>query len=414
MLRKGFLKPKISISKLGKGQFWTGIIIGVVISFILNYFLNYSREALRLFTFLADPYILTEKEFRIYDIFFTCFSTSIGFGFTIIYWLRGRNVNIKKNYLKTFTITNSLIVTFISLMAVSRIGSILPITLYGFHGYDNHLDILKDFWLLLVLIPLYIFFTNWNSIKLIFRTKNWVLISILFYCLTVFYLYKTTTVNREILNKGYYTHNKERFEYIDREIKKAKSLDIYFSDTTKQILQKRYAERTTNLVQKTKKAFKKGSIVSLDTLLLQKIIIHNMNDEGFGWYRYRRDDKDKNWPYPLPEEVYYQILKHDIDSPEIKVLFGILNEQTSLFTAKVINWGNWDSYSVYEREKSMFKKRLFFSTQTIQGRLIQVIKELKTNKEYEKYYYLIPEFEFQNDDGNQDYFELELTGANNG
>ena len=100
MLRKGFLKPEISISTLGKKQFWTGIIIGVAISFILNYFLNYSRESLRLFTFFGDPYILSEKEFRIYDIFFTCFSTSIGFGFTIIYWLRGKNVNIKKNYLK--------------------------------------------------------------------------------------------------------------------------------------------------------------------------------------------------------------------------------------------------------------------------------------------------------------------------
>jgi hypothetical protein len=413
MLRKGFLKPEISISTLGKSQFWTGIIIGVGISFILNYFLNYSREALRLFTFFGDPYILSEKEFRIYDIFFTCFSTSIGFGFTIIYWLRGKNVNIKKNYLRTYTITNSVIIIFISLMAVSRVGSILPIILYSFHGYDNHLDILNDFWLLFVLIPIYIFFTNWNSIRLLFRTKNWILISMLFYGLTSFYLYKTTTVDREKLNKGYYTHNKERFEYIDKEIKNARSLGVYFSDTTKLILQKRYAERTTDLVQKTKKAFKSDSVVSLDTLLLQKIIIHNMNDEGYSWRMYRKNKIEENWSYPMPEEIYNQILKRNIDDPEMKILFGILFEQISLFTAKEINWNNSDSFSIYEREKSMYKRDLLFFTQTIQSRLIQVIQILKSNERYEQYHHIIPEFEFQNDrNGNQKHYELKLTGAN--
>ena len=95
MLKKGILKPEISIDELGKRQFWTGVIIGLGISFSLCYLINYSREALRSITFFRDPIILTNKDFRLYDLFFATFSTSIGFGFTIIYWLKGRNHNIK-------------------------------------------------------------------------------------------------------------------------------------------------------------------------------------------------------------------------------------------------------------------------------------------------------------------------------
>ena len=66
MLTKGFLKPELSIEILGKRQFLTGIILGILMAFILSYLFNYSRESLRMLTFMADPYILTEKEFRLY------------------------------------------------------------------------------------------------------------------------------------------------------------------------------------------------------------------------------------------------------------------------------------------------------------------------------------------------------------
>lgn len=98
MLTKGFLKPQLSIEKLGKRRFRSGVILGVLFAFVLSYLLNYSRESLRMITFMGDPFILTEKEFRLYDLFFAAFSTSLGFGVTIIWWLRGRNKNIRKSF----------------------------------------------------------------------------------------------------------------------------------------------------------------------------------------------------------------------------------------------------------------------------------------------------------------------------
>ena len=411
MLKKGFIKPEISIDNLGKRQFWTGIIIGFGVSFILSYFFNYSREALRSITFMGDLFILSEKEFRLYDLFFAAFSTSLGFGFTIIYWLRGRNPNIKKRYLQTFAIANAWFITFVALMIVARFGSILPIIVYHIHGYDNHLDFLQEFWLLLILIPIYVFFAQWNTMRLIFKTKNWVLISIIFYCVTTFYLYKTTSADRKILNQKYYSQNQERFDFINKEFEMAKKQGLFFSDSINQILQKRYAERTSNLVLALKNAFNNNKAVSLDTLILEKIVIHNLNRHGLYFYR-RFDDRDKNWSYALPEEVYCQIKKHDINDIETQVLFEILNEQASIFASPEIDWRKWDNYTHYEREKSIFNRNLFYSTETIQSRLIQVLNLLKSEKEYEKYHHLLPDLKFENDRGRQKQIEIEITCAN--
>lgn len=406
MLTKGFLKPEISIDKLGKRQFWTGTIIGILIAFVLSYFFNYSRESLRMITFLADPYILTEKEFKLYDLFFASFATSLGFGFSIVYWLRGSNKNIKKRYLKTFAISNAWLITFVALMLVARFGSILPIIVYGLHGYDGHLDLLNDFWLMFVIIPIYVFFAHWNTIRMIFRTRYWVLLSVVFYILTTFYLYKTTYADRDVLNQSYYSQNKQRFDYIDSELDKAKKLGVFFSDTTKQILRKKYAERTTDLVLNLKHAFQTEKAVPLDTLILEKIVIHNMNRHGLYFYG-RHQDRDKNWSYALPENIYYQILKYDINSVETEILFEILFEQISLFTAPQINWDEWEKYTDYEREKSYFRRNLMYSTETIQSRLIQVVDKLKSDKRYEKHHHLLIDIEFDNDRGRQKYYLID-------
>lgn len=388
MLTKGFLKPELSIDKLGKRQFWSGIVIGVLMAFVLSYFFNYSRESLRMITFMADPYILSEKEFRLYDLFFAFFATSLGFGFTIIYWSRGRNKNIRKRYLQTFTTSNAWLITFVALMLVARFGSILPLIAYGLHGYDGHLDLLNDYGVMFVLIPIYVFFAHWNTIRMIFRTRYWILLSIVFYILTAFYLYKTTDADREILNQSYYSQNKQRFDYIDSEFDKAKKMGVFFSDTTKQILRKKYAERTTELVLSLKYAFQSEKVVPLDTLILEKIAIHNMNKHSL-YFDVRNQHRDRNWPYALPEDVYKQILKHDIDSKETTLLFEILSEQISLFTAPPIEADEMKQYTDYEREKSRFMRNLMYNAETIQGRLIQVVDTLKADEKYEKFHHFL-------------------------
>jgi hypothetical protein len=410
MIEKGFLKPSLTISNIGKKQFWIGLIIGLFFAFLINHFFILSREALRSITFVRDPYILSNKEFRFYDLFFAAFSSSLGFGLTIICWLFTPNRNIKRNYLKIYIVASSFFVTILSLAIVSRFGSVLTLILYGLPGYDNHLNILKDFWLLLFLIPIYVFFANWNSIRLLFKTNNWVLISVVLFQLNTIFLFKTTFVDRDKLNQNYYSKNRVRFEYIEKEIILAKDFGVHITDSTKLILQKKYAERTTNLVSQLKEAFKKGKTVSLDTLILEAIVIHNLNHHKIIWQR-PIDDKERNWSYALPEEIYLQILKHDINSPATKILFEILSEQISIFTAEEIDWRNIQDYSSDERERYYYKRNMLRNTMTIQSRLKQVVDKLRSDNRYKNYYYLIPDFKF-NETRGQKYFKIEITGVN--
>jgi len=278
MLKNGFLKPDLTINKIGKRQFWFGVVLGLFSAFLINLLFLYSREALRLTTFTGDAYILSFSEFKLYDLFFATLSSSLGFGFAVICWFFVSNKNKGKKYLTTFVASTSFFITFFALAIVTRFGSVLSLVVYNLYGYDNHLDILKDFWLLLILIPIYIFFANWNSVRLQFKTKKWVLVSTIAVLLNTMFLFRTTHFDRDKINQIHYSRNKDRFEFIDNEIDKAKQIGVNISDSTKLILQKRYAERTTNLVSQLKESFKTKGSVDLKTLILEKIVIHNRNE----------------------------------------------------------------------------------------------------------------------------------------
>lgn len=406
MLKKGFLKPDLTINKIGKRQFWVGSGLGLFSAFLINLLFLYSREALRLTTFTGDAYILSYKEFKLYDLFFAALSSSLGFGLAVICWFYVSNKNKGKKYLTTFVASTSFFITFFALAIVARFGSVLSLVVYNLHGYDNHLDILKDFWLLLILIPIYILFANWNSVRLLFKTKNWVLVSIIAFLLNTMFLFKTTHFDRDQINQIHYSRNKDRFEFIDNEINKAKQIGVNISDSTKLILQKRYAERTTNLVSQLKEAFKTKGSVDLKTLILEKIIIHNRNEQAMSWHR-PIDSTEQNWSYAMPEDIYFQILKHDVKSPETRLLFEILSEQISIFTTKDIDWMESEKYSNFEKEKYYFKRSILRKTKTIQSRLKQVVEILNSNDKYKGYHYLIPDFEFNAARG-QKIYEIQI------
>ncbi len=406
MLEKGFLKPEISVSNLGKKQFWTGIAVGIATAFVLSYFFNYAREASRFITFFRDPFILTEKEFRIYDLFFATLSTSLGFGFTITYWLQGRNPRVKKRYLKTFTISNAWLVTFVAIMLVSRFGSLLPILVYGTFGYNNEIDILHGYWLLLVLIPIYIFLIHWNTIRLIFRIRYWMAFATLFYCLVALYLYKTTTADRSVLNKYYYQRNKQYIDFIDNEFSDARVHKVFFSDTTKQMLLKHYSSKTVNTLLNIKQAFGSGRTISLDTLILEKIFIHNMNRQFIYYGRFQ--NRDKNWSYALPEDIYHQILKHEVNSVETKELFEMLHLQVLLFTTPRFDWDKFEHYTPFEQEREAFSRNVYHNTETIQSRLVQVVNKLREEPKYKEYRHLLPKMEYDNAEGHQRFQKLNL------
>ena len=407
MLQKGFLKPELSVSNIGKWSFWLGISLGLYVSLVLNLLFGFSRESFRVITFLNDPLILTPEEFQAYDLFFALFSTSLGFGVTIIYWLIGRKNIIRKKYLKIFSISNTAFICIAAFAIVARFGSKLAIVPYGLRGYDNELNLLQDHKLLLILIPIYIFLANWMSIRLIFKTQSWIILSFLVCLIISLILFQTTSVDKEILNNAYYRKYAERFDFIDKEFEKATKYEVYFPDSIKQILQKMDAARTLDLVLGLKKYFESNAMVPKDILILEKISVHNLNKHMSYWIGNKKE-RDKNWPYAMPEDIYRQIIMHHVGEIEMQLLFEILYEQISLLVTEKPDYNKFSSYSRYQKEKWYYKDHLINRTTTILSRLVQVAEKLRTDNKYVKYHSLIPEIEFDDYDGQQTFHELDF------
>ncbi len=391
---RNFLKPGLSVATIGKWRFLTGIVTGIIASVVLSYFFNYFREALRMLTFTGTPVILSDKEFRQYDLFFAALSASLGFGFTVIIWMSKTTNHLRKKHRQRYSGANALFIIYITLLILGILAYVLVFGLYTLKDYDNQLDFLHSLKLLLILTPVYLFFAQWNILRLIFKTRNWILLSLLFYALIVLGLYKTTYINRDVANNVYYMANKEYIDYIDSEFEKAKQYGIYFPDSLKQILIKKSSASSQQLVKKLKEAFGQNKPLPLDTLILEKIVIHTLKTSNTNTILPFLGSPDDNWPYALPEQVYYQIQKHDPNSVETKVLFEILREQALLFTTPKPDWKNWDTLSRYEKDKANFKFYLLYNTETIQSRLIQVLDKLRNDEKYRQYHYLLPKMEF--------------------
>lgn len=117
---------------------------------------------------------------------------------------------------------------------------------------------------------------------------------------------------------------------------------------------------------------------------------------------------DKNWPYAFPEEIYYQITKHDIDNPETKILFEILNEQISILSVKYVELEQRKFFTRAELRYYYSRRNILQCTETVQSRMIQVISKLKSDERHKKFHYLIPDIEISQDFGQQTWYDLGL------
>ena len=382
-----FRKQAISISVIGKTRFWVGLISGLVSAISLSLFIDYSRESLRVFSILSqDLFTLPKKEVVFFDYFFSSFSSVFGLGISLWIWLSNpRHSRRKERLYKHLAQTNIFVIIWVALMFIARWGTIIPIVLYSQRGYDNHLDLYNDAWLFFVMLPIVIFLNNWYTVRLVYKSGKWILFSLVIVILITLILANLKTVDREIFNNAFENRNAYKYEYIDKEFKKASKFGIIFSDETKSILKQNYTESTLKQVTDVQNAFNQNKRVSLDTLILEKIIVHHHKVKHF-WYS-QRDEADKNWSYAYPEQIYEQIKMCD-DSVSLQYLFEILHEMIQPLNSKEIDWS---SDTIRFVDVLMWNQKRFYerNTNTIISRLGQVIGKLKSDSSYKKFYDLI-------------------------
>jgi hypothetical protein len=346
-------KDYISINIIGKQRFWFGITTGIFSAIIISLLFNYTRETMRMFTALnTDMLIPTFKEFRFYNYFFSALASTFGLSITIWIWLSNSRRKRKKDRIyKQLGQVNAFLILWTVLMMITRIGTILIFVLYGTEGYDNHLNFYEDFSILLILLPIVIFAQNWFTVRLIYKSTKWIFYSLLICILLTITLANTTVINQEKLNNGYLSQFKEDFSYIENEMDKAKvNYQIVFDNKTIETLKKWKTESSLIQVSKVKNAFKTSSKVSLDTIILQKIIFHNFKIGD--WYYSRRSIE--NWQYALPYDLYRQIKKNHPDSPETKELIKIIKEQIELINLPKKDWNTNQRFTPTEWRKKIF------------------------------------------------------------
>lgn len=348
-----FRKEKISIQNIGRQRFWIGIVAGLISAILISLFFNHSRETLRLLTSMsADLLILKENELLFFNFFFSFLSAVLGLSITIWIWMQNKKHNRRKDRIyKHFSATNAILIFWVILMTISRFGSILPIVLFGTPGYDNHLNLYEEYWILFVLMPIVVFMQSWFTVRLVYQAGRWIFLSFLFCIITAFTLQLTTTVNQEKLNSAYHQRFENEYNYIDKEIKIAKEkYGADFDEQTIEILKKQITESSVEQIAMVKKAFLSDRPVSMDTIILQKIIIRNYKEGG--WHYYRRNSLE-NWRYALPNDIMKQLDYFDNYSDETKELFEILREMIDLVNTPEIQWGEYQNFTETERRRSI-------------------------------------------------------------
>ncbi len=380
MRRTQLAKEKISIEGIGLFRFWMGITTGLLISITLSLLFNYSREFFRLFSAnSADLIILNSSELLFYNYFYSITSVSLGLSICIWVWMANHQHDRKKARLfKQLSRSNSLLIFWFTLMAISRLGSNFPFILYSLEGYDNHLDFYKNFKLLLILIPVVIFLQSWFNARLVYKAGKWIFISSVI-CIMFPLTFLLLDFNYEKNNDLYKQIYAKDYAIINEEIKNAEeNYGIRYDNETIENLTKWHSEYAMKQVTQVKRAFSSTDAVPLNTIVLQKIIIQLAKKSATG-INHRKPME--NWFYAEPNQILEQLKFYDPEVPETFELFQILKEQIVLANLERLRWTEFKAYSRLEVRRANYGE--YYVPNEIILQLKNVSDSLKNSAKYE-------------------------------
>lgn len=375
-----FRKEKLSIQKIGLKRFWMGHVVGVIFAFALSLLINHTREMLRALASLsADLVVASPNELLFFKYFFSAFSVVLGLSMSIAVWLKPFSDKPKTKYMyRLLTQSYVSINIWTVLIMFGRMSVVVAILLYASHSYEQQLNWYADYWFLFVLLIATVFLHAWMSVRLIFRIGHWVAFSGIACVLLCFVVAEISYVDHTKLNEAYYQRFEEEFQYIENECTQANNkFGIEFHASTISALKLQYTESARSQVESVKAAFERGNKVPIDSLILQKIILHNVK-VGFDYYYPFRSIE--RWRYAKPSDILTQLAFYEANDPAVDVLFDLLSEIIQLAYYSHINYEDWDSTTVLQQKRSLF--RLNFISPVVVEQLEATINSLKADKRY--------------------------------
>ena len=209
-LTKGFLKPKIVFNRT---DLIGGLLLWTLNAYIFYAFFQLYREGFRFFTSqLGDSVllVLTPTENYIYNLFYAAIASYLGFSIAIRFILQN---SIKRTNRKTLTLARNTLNsegfwTWSFLLWFGKLGSMLGIWYITFAMHYD-LDWIKDFSVILVLLPLVLFYSSWPSLSRLVRnnTAKWFLgITAVFVLMSTLFAFKNfidfQKLNEKVLNNS--------------------------------------------------------------------------------------------------------------------------------------------------------------------------------------------------------------------
>lgn len=173
----GFIKPSFSWKTLGKKTVWHGCFLWVAVSIVLGLFFCSLRESVwSMMNLLHGKSLMPCSKVWIYNLFYAAFSTVLGFCAATFVWMSGSRKKVRKNHLRKLAMVNAAATFCIALFVWSKLYfTVFSVIFPRDGGQEFNKLILQDYRFLLFLIPVCIFLSQWNMIRLVFRIRWWFL-----------------------------------------------------------------------------------------------------------------------------------------------------------------------------------------------------------------------------------------------
>lgn len=387
-----FKKEKISIQNIGKQRFWFGIISGIISATSISLIFSRIREIIRFLTSVSeDLLIFTNNELIFFNYFFVSLATVLGLSITIWVWM-GNPINKKKKHkiYKQQAKTNAQLFFWLILFLTAQLSCLFLFLIYGecSNYFDVPVNLYKDHSILFILAPIVIFLQNWFSVRRVYRTGKWILISLIISILTILILNKTTTIDQNILNNTYFKRHQDSQKYIENIISKSeKEYNLQFDNKDIETLKKRKSWNANRQIRITKQSFTENKKTSLDNIIIHKVIIHNLKKSDL--YRYNGESRTLvNWEYALPKDILKQINYFETNSNQTKELFNVLKEQIILVNKSKIILEDVKSFGSTISKKERLELKV---NEMLVEQLIEVRDSLLSMEKYSELNKILPE-----------------------
>ncbi|SMP28108.1 hypothetical protein SAMN06265375_1202 [Muriicola jejuensis] len=179
MIKHKIQKPHISIKEIGKSKFWIGVLFGLSSSVLLAICFSHFEELMEyLAGSLGNEIHLQAKERRFYSYFFAAISSVLGLSISITIWLTNLDLSRARSRIYAKLSQTYTLLYFWALIAViSRFVTIVSILPLGLEEYNNELNMLNDYYYLLILMVLVVFLNVWFTVRMIFKSTKWMIYS---------------------------------------------------------------------------------------------------------------------------------------------------------------------------------------------------------------------------------------------